>query len=154
MIELITIANVAVLGVFAGSMLTEAFLLVPFFQSLNAKDFYILHHDFGPRLYRYYAPITVTATLVPMLTAGAVTVTDAGHSWLFWLTVIISLTILSTYFFYFRKANLAFAEKRVSLADLELELTRWSHVHKFRTTLALVSFLVSIFAALSVCQGR
>jgi hypothetical protein len=153
MIEFITVANIAVLGVFAGSMATEAFLLVPFFRSLSAKEFYALHPGFGPRLYQYYAPVTISATITPLVTAGATTFVDAGSSWPFWLVVIISLSILAIYFLYFRQANLAFAEQRVAEADLERELTRWSRVHLFRTVLAFVSFLVSIFAALNFGQN-
>jgi uncharacterized membrane protein YbaN (DUF454 family) len=154
MIEFITIANIAVLGVFAGSMATEAFLLVPYFRSLNAKDFYASRPAFGPRLYRYYTPVTISATVTPLVTAGATTFVDTGSSWPFWLVVIISLSILATYFLYFRQANLAFAEQRVAETDLERELTRWAHVHLFRTALSFVSFSVSIFAALNFGQNH
>jgi hypothetical protein len=154
MIEFITIANIAVLGVFAGSMATEAFLLAPYFRSLNAKDFYALRPAFGPRLYRYYTPVTISATVTPLVTAGATTIVDTQSSWPFWLVVIISLSILATYFLYFRQANLAFAEQRVAETDLERELTRWARVHLLRTALSFVSFLVSIFAALNFGQNH
>jgi len=55
MIEALVLLNACVLGVFAGSLLTEALLLVPFFRSLPFDEFNRLHHEFGPRLYRYYA---------------------------------------------------------------------------------------------------
>ena len=146
MIEILTIATASVLGLFAGSMLTEAFLLVPYFRSLKSEDFYALHHDFGPRLYRYYAPLTISATIFPLICAVAVILFDPANSLLPCLMAAIALAILSTYILYFRRANLSFAEKTLSEAELKSELVRWSGVHNFRTALAVISFVTSIFA--------
>jgi Domain of unknown function (DUF1772) len=147
MIEALMIVSASVLGLFAGSLLTEALLLVPFFRSLHVDEFYRLHDDFGPRLYRYYAPLTISATVLPLAAAAGITLVDPAKSSLAWLAAALSLAIMSTYFFYFRRANQSFAEKRLSEAELGLELTRWSGVHNFRTALAMGAFVVSIIAA-------
>jgi hypothetical protein len=147
MIETLMILTVLVLGLFAGSLLTEAFLLVPYFRSIKFDDFYRLHDDFGPRLYRYYAPLTIAATVLPLVSAAAITLVDPTKSSLSWLAAALSFAIMTTYFLYFRRANLSFAEKRLSETELELELTRWSGVHNFRTVLAISAFVVSILAA-------
>jgi hypothetical protein len=60
MIETLTVLTTLVLGLFAGSLLTEALLLVPYFRSLRFEEFNRSHREFGPRLFRYYAPLTST----------------------------------------------------------------------------------------------
>lgn len=153
MIEALTVLTTLVLGLFAGSLLTEALLLVPYFRSLSFEEFNRLHHEFGPRLYRYYAPLTISATLVPLATAAA-TLLDYPRINLFaWLAAALVLVILATYVFYFRAANLAFAERRLDEPALAKELTRWASVHTFRTALALCAFIASVLAVLRTTGG-
>jgi uncharacterized membrane protein len=152
-IELLTIATATILGLFAGGMLTEALLLVPYFRSLKAEDFYRQRHDFGPRLYRFYSPLTIGATLSALTTAIAVIVLDPKNSGPSLIAALLSLSILSTYFLYFRRANRSFAEQRLTATELNLELGRWSGVHNFRTALAIAAALVSILAAIKVASS-
>lgn len=146
MIEALSALTTAILGVFAGGLLTEALLLVPFFRSLSFEDFNRLHTDFGPRLYRYYAPLTISATMLPLLSAAAMTFAHPSLWLIACAPAALALMILATYFLYFRNANLAFAEKRLDAAALAKELTRWARVHNFRTVLAIAAFLASLFA--------
>ena len=153
MIEVFTIATATILGLFAGGMLTEALLLVPYFRSLSAEEFYRQHHDFGPRLYRFYAPLTIAATLLPLTTAIVVAIFDPRNYGPSALVALLSLSILCAYFLYFRAANLSFAQQRLTAIELERELGRWSAVHNFRTILAIASAVVSIFAAIKVASS-
>lgn len=153
MIEALTVLTTLVLGVFAGSLLTEALLLVPFFRSLSFEEFNRLHREFGPRLYRYYAPLTISATFVP-LAAAAATLLDYPRINLFaWLAAALVLMILATYVFYFRAANLAFAEGHLDAQALAKELARWAAVHTFRTALAIGAFIASVLAVLQATGG-
>jgi hypothetical protein len=153
MIEGLTVLTTLVLGLFAGSLLTEALLLVPYFRSLSFAEFNRLHGEFGPRLYRYYAPLTISATLVPLASAAA-TLLDSTRLNLFaWLAAVLILMILATYVFYFRAANLAFAERRFDEPALAKELTRWASVHTFRTALSLCAFIASVLAVLHAMGG-
>ena len=148
MIEALTVLATLVLGLFAGSLLTEALLLVPYFRSLRFEEFNRLHREFGPRLFRYYAPLTISATLVPLVSA-AVTILDYPRTNFFaWLAAALVLAILATYVFYFRAANLAFAERRLDEPALAKELARWAGVHTFRTGLAMCAFIASVLAVL------
>jgi hypothetical protein len=153
MIETLTVLTTLVLGVFAGSLLTEALLLVPYFRSLSFEQFNRLHGEFGPRLFRYYAPLTISATLIPAAAAAA-TLLDYPRINLFaWLAAALVLAILATYVFYFRAANLAFTERRLDEPALAKELTRWAAVHTFRTALALCAFVASVLAVLRATGG-
>lgn len=136
------------LGLFAGSLLTEALLLVPYFRSLSFEEFNRLHREFGPRLFRYYAPLTISATLVPLVTAAATILDYPRTNFFAWLAAALVLVIVATYVFYFRAANLAFAERRFDEPGLAKELSRWAGVHTFRTALALCAFIAAVLAAL------
>ena len=50
MTEALQILTTAVIGIFAGSMLTEAILLVPYWRSMPAEDFFeaTSHHARSP----------------------------------------------------------------------------------------------------------
>lgn len=147
MVEVLTVLTTLVLGVFAGSMLTEALLLVPYFRSLSFADFNRLHTEFGPRLYKFYAPLTISASVVPIVTALA-TLLDAQSNWYAWLAAGLVVVVLSTYTLYFRAANQAFTDKRLDETALAQELTRWASVHNFRTAVTLCAFVASVLAVL------
>jgi len=153
MIEALSILTTTMLGLFAGSLLTEALLLVPFFRSLSFEEFNRLHHDFGPRLYRFYAPLTITATSLPFLAAVAITVADTRLWMIACAPAALCLLILATYVFYFQHANRAFAEKRLDAPALAKELTRWAAVHNFRTVLSIAAFVISLLATLQISGG-
>lgn len=148
MIDALAVVSATVLGLFAGSLLTEALLLVPYFKSLSFADFNKLHHDFGPRLYRYYAPLTISATILPVINAASMVLDGRRDVALPLAAAALVLVVLSTYFLYFRQANRAFAEKRLGEDELGGELTRWERVHAFRTAIAILAFVVSILALL------
>lgn len=150
MIETLSILTTGILGLFAGSLLTEALLLVPFFRALRFEEFNRLHHEFGPRLYRYYAPLTISATVLPIVSAAATTLADAQHWMITCAPAALALMILATYLLYFRDANRAFAEKRLDAPALAKELARWAGVHNFRTVLAIGAFLISLVATIQI----
>lgn len=148
MIEAVTVLTTLVLGLFAGSLLTEALLLVPYFRSLSFEEFNRLHREFGPRLYRYYAPLTISATVVPLAAAAAAILEYPRINLFAWLAAALVLVILATYVIYFRAANLAFAERRFDEPALAKELALWAGVHTFRTALAMCAFIASVLAVL------
>ncbi|MFM9884478.1 MAG: anthrone oxygenase family protein [Burkholderiales bacterium] len=150
MIEVLAVVTAIMLGLFAGSLLTEALLLVPFFRSLSFADFNRLHHDFGPRLYRYYSPLTIAATVLPIVSAATLWLDHSNGSLYASAAALLALAIVSTYALYFRAANQAFAEKRLGEEALKKELTRWAAVHNFRTTLAIAAFVLATLAAIGV----
>ncbi|MFM9862596.1 MAG: anthrone oxygenase family protein [Micropepsaceae bacterium] len=150
MIEALAVLTATILGLFAGSLLTEALLLVPYFRSLSFADFNRLHHDFGPRLYRYYAPLTIAATVLPLVSAAILWLDRPNGSLYAWAAALLALAIVSTYALYFRAANQAFAEKRLGEEALKTELTRWATVHNVRTTLAIAAFVLATLAAIKI----
>jgi hypothetical protein len=153
MIAALSVLTTAVLGLFAGSLLTEALLLVPFFRSLSFAEFNRLHEEFGPRLYRYYAPLTISATVLPVVFAVVAFFVGARGWEVACVPAVLALMILATYLLYFEKANRAFAEKTLDEPGLAKELARWARVHNFRTVLAVGGFVASLFVTMQIAGG-
>jgi hypothetical protein len=142
--EVLNPVSQVVLGVFAGSLLTEAFVLVPYWRSLAPPEFFRLHAGFGQRLFRYFAPLTLAAlTLVP-LNALRGFFDPEGHLWHRWLAALLCLLAGSTYPLFFKNMNAAFAAGLMQHEHLPLALQRWAQVHYLRTLLVLVGFICSL----------
>jgi hypothetical protein len=114
--------STAALGLFAGAMLTEGLLLVPWWRSLAPGEFLSWYAANGSRLQDYFGPLT-------------------------WLAGLLALLAVSSFFVYFGRANASFAAGAVRAADLPAELARWAAWHWVRTGLslgALASALLSL----------
>ena len=135
------------LGLYAGSLLTEGAVLVPIWRRLPAEDFFRMHKDVGPRLYRYYAPITIAGVMAPVAFMGLALATGHAPHPLALAAVALCLCALATYFVYFQRANARFAGRSLSDAELGPELARWAQVHWARTV-----FIVTAFALLLISQ--
>lgn len=142
--------STTVLGLFSGSLLTEAALLVPYWRSMPANDFLGLHHTLGPRLYRFFAPLTIAATVVPAVTAVTVWSINSEARMFAAAASLTMLAILGLYFAYFNGANARFAAGSLSADELSIELGRWSFIHWMRTVAAIGAFVVSLLALLKV----
>ncbi|MEL7453058.1 MAG: hypothetical protein AAGJ50_06780, partial [Pseudomonadota bacterium] len=88
-----------VLGLFAGSLLTEGVILVPYWRRMAPKDFFRLHSELGPSLFRYFAPLTLAA--VSSSVVSAFFSADAS----IWrpVSAMLCLLTLVIFFVYFRK---------------------------------------------------
>jgi Domain of unknown function (DUF1772) len=138
------------LGLLCGALLTEAAVLVPYWRSISPQAFSELHEGFAPRLYRYFAPLTIGAVLLAA-TSGAVAATSSRQGPDRWLTIassVLAVSLLGFYRLYFESANL----KLPDLARLEdstqlvAELKRWQTVHTARTGVCLASFVCALLA--------
>jgi hypothetical protein len=143
-LDILSVATTVVLGVFAGSLVTEAMLLVPYWRTLNMEPFYALHHDFGPRLFRYFAPLTGLAALLPIASAARGFLGAGQHVPMAWLSAALIVAVTLTFPLYFKAANQAFADQKLNATELARELARWARVHNMRTVLALLSFAASV----------
>ncbi len=139
MIDILTTLTTAVIGLYAGSLLTEAMILVPFWRGMSADDFFEGHGQMGPSLFRYFAPLTVLAVILSIVTA---VVSGGRHIWVAGLC----LTALAIFFIYFKKANQSFADHSLSHDALPAELARWQTWHWIRTIIIIAALLLSVSA--------
>ena len=146
--ELLQLLTSLILGLFVGSLLTEGMILVPYWRSLNPETFLALHGKLGPRLFRYFAPLTVASTLIPAVAfvycfwVGAESRTYSA------IVAAIQFAILGIFFYYFKSANASFASGSVGVDGLPAELSRWANWHWFRTSMGLIAFALSLIALL------
>lgn len=136
MTEIVVVITKVALGLFAGSLLTEAVILVPFWRSIPADEFQRQHHRMGPSLYRYFAPLTLAA--VGLMMAAIVLTWPVSPAWMM-AGCFVAAAFLS-FPLYFKRANASFAKGGLSADNLRDELRRWSRWHWVRTIMVIVAF--------------
>ena len=149
--ELLSFGSCLSVGLLVGALLLEAFLLVPYWQSLTPERFSALHGEVGPRLYRFFAPITTAATALAVVTASAALLTSNRAQLAAAGTALCLVAMLGLYIAYFAKANarLAAAAEHPEQLDpeyLTTELSRWAQLHRLRVAIGLVGFACSLYA--------
>ncbi|MBI2769967.1 MAG: hypothetical protein HYX47_10115 [Burkholderiales bacterium] len=148
--EALAFFSAAGLALFVGALLTEAMVLVPMWRTLQPQEFFTLHAAHAHRLYTFFAPLTVGATL---LAVGAAIASVATGGPLISASVaagVLALVILSTYGLYFQRANASFSDGSLTHEALPAELARWASWHWFRTAVGLVA----LASALLALRGR
>lgn len=143
-IEVLHLISSLVLGLLVGSLLTEAMILVPYWRSMEPKEFLSLHHTLGPRLFKYFAPLTILATILPVLAAVMPLILGARSHWLSLVPAIITLVMLAIYMGYFKGANDSFKSGSAGVEGLSEELTKWAKWHWIRVVLGMAAFFTSL----------
>ncbi len=141
------------LGLLAGSLALEGLVLVPFWRALHSDAFTKLHAGFGPRLYRYFAPLTVAATLLAL--GAGIDVAWRGEPRLTdWWTVAAAAmagSLLGIYQLYFHAANERLPVLAAAGDDgaLAAELRRWHRIHVARTVVCVAAFILALLGTTS-----
>ena len=111
---------------------------------MDPEEFLNLHGSLGPRLYGYFAPLTILATVLPVLTAITSVVFGSAFLNLSIVPGIITLVMLFIYIIYFKGANESFKTGSVGVDGVSEELERWSKWHWVRVSLGVVAFFISL----------
>jgi hypothetical protein len=149
--EVLRWLSAAALGVFAGAMLTERGVLVPFWRTLAPAEFLRWYGANGGRLVAFFGPVTTTSAVLALLAAvGSVAERHPGRWWAV-AAALIALGIVASFFVYFERANATFAEGSIPAAAVPAALARWSAWHDARTALSLVAFGAAL-AAVAVAR--
>ena len=138
--HVLQVLSAGAIGLLVGALLAEGSLLVPYWRSLPSDTFYALHKDYGPRLYRFFAPLTITPTLLIVAAAGASMWTSDSGRWPTVVASILYLSVIGTYVGYFRQANARLAAASLSANELSAELARWATWHRARVVLGMLAF--------------
>ena len=144
LLEILLSLSTGILGIFLGSQITEGILFVPYWKTLTPKDFFELHKTYGPKIYQFYAPLTIAATMIPLMTVGYGLYT--GMSDLTYLLIMGVFTVLffGTYFLYFKNANAKFADASIPDVELSGVLSTWGNWHWLRVGFECVAFISAI----------
>jgi Domain of unknown function (DUF1772) len=146
MSDVLEIVPLFFLGLYAGSLLTEAAVLVPAWRALTPAQFFEMHKSVGPRLYRYFAPVTVLGVAAPVIAVGLALSQGQSVDFKALVGVGLCLCALATYFLYFQRANRSFAERSLSDSALGAELKTWASLHAGRTVMVIVAFALLVWA--------
>jgi len=139
---------VASLGIFVGAMLTEGFVLVPYWRSLSADAFYSWYGANDTRLVGFFGPLTWFAGLTALAAAGLSLWTAHPGRWYAVAAAVCILVVVAMFFAYFEQANASFSLRNRSANDLRLELDRWASWHWVRCVVSLAALTSAILAAL------
>ncbi|BAJ01729.1 hypothetical protein [Shewanella violacea] len=149
-IEILQLSSCLALGLLVGSLLTEAMILVPHWRTMEPKEFLSLHHTLGPRLFMYFAPLTILATIIPVLSGVMPLILGTSSHWISRVPAIITLIMLAIYFGYFKGANESFKSGTVGVEGLAEELKKWAKWHWIRVILGIVAFFTSLLVILTI----
>ena len=142
-------SSVAVFSVFIGSQLTEGALLVPYWQSLPAADFYAYYGKFGPSIAQFYTVLTILAATLPL----ALTVYCRWIGARAFSSALIAsgraLLFVASFYLYFQGANELFYRAALTEEALRQELHRWSTWHWGRIGIELAAL---VFLMLALAQ--
>ena len=132
----------AILGVFLGAQVAEAFLIVPYWKSLSKEQFYSFYERYGASIHQFFAPLTIASSLLPVLLLALSYIKSDDR--LFWIVGLVACVVIffGTYFVYFKAANEAFSKGAFDSEKLKLELIRWGRWHWFRIVFEVLAFLI------------
>lgn len=147
-LKILLLLSTCTLGVFLGRQLAEAVLIVPYWKELSSDDFFSFSKNYGERLYQFYAPLTIAATVFPTTTFVYSLLNKSKTDILMWLMFIFTLLFFATYFIYFKEANISFAERTISNEELQNELIKWGNWHWTRVFCEAIAFVCGLILLL------
>ncbi|MCP4441172.1 MAG: DUF1772 domain-containing protein [Aureispira sp.] len=143
--EILFLLSCGALGIFLGAQITEAVLFVPYWKTLSADEFFKFYKKYGKQIHRFFAPLTILATFLPLTIVSYSFIYQLDNQILFALMGISTVAFFSTYFLYFKKANRSFTERSLSNEALPHELLRWGNWHWGRVCFEFIAFVCSLF---------
>jgi uncharacterized membrane protein len=154
--DVLCLLSVAALGIFAGAMLTEAGVLVPYWRSLSPAEFLAWYAANDERLLGFFGPLTSVAAVLALLAALIAVWARRPGRWLALLSTALSFAAVAMYALYFQEANASFSDASIDPGQLPAELARWATWHWVRTAIscaALAAALLSLVRGWGVGRG-
>ncbi|MEO1076758.1 MAG: hypothetical protein AAFX41_12470 [Bacteroidota bacterium] len=136
-----------VLGLSAGAMLAESAILVPYWQTLAADQFFNWYASNAELLVGFYSPLQI-ASAVLALVATVLSALDRRPPRLWVLSTVLSLSVLALFFVYFKDANAGFANRSVAPQDLPGALQTWGAWQWARVALGTAAFATAAVAVM------
>ncbi len=135
---------IAIFSIFVGSQITEGVILVPYWQSLSAPQFYAFYDEFGPSIGRFYTILTIVAALIPFGLTIYFGVTKSSSFKYALFSTLLAVLFIAAFYVYFKGANESFFLATLSEIDLKNELIIWSNWHWGRVVLECGSLIFLI----------
>ena len=142
--------SVAILGIFLGAQLTEAVLFVPYWKKMLPKDFFEFYQIYGSKIHQFFAPMTILATVIPLLTMVYSFIESTSITFYTISMGIFTLLFFSTYYLYFKKANESFVKASLTDEELPAELEKWNKWHWSRIVFELAALVFALAALILI----
>jgi hypothetical protein len=143
-LKTILLLSTGTLGVFLGTQLAEAALIVPYWKGLSPDDFFAFYKTYGHKLHLFYSPLTIVATILPIIAIVWSLALKQKTDPLMWVMVIFTLLFFSTFFLYFKDVNLSFMERTITDKFLPQKLTEWANWHWARVSCEFIAFVCGL----------
>ncbi|MEM0993942.1 MAG: hypothetical protein AAF847_06310 [Bacteroidota bacterium] len=136
-----------IFAIFIGSQITEGVLLVPYWQSLPAPDFYAYYSEFGTVIGRFYTILTILAAAIPICVAIYCRLTKTDAFKFAAIASLFAILFIAFFYVYFKDTNELFFQAALSETALQEELVTWSYWHWGRIVVEVISlsFLIVAF---------
>jgi len=145
---------VAVYSVFLGSQITEGILLVPYWKSLSAIEFYEYYRLFGPVIGRFYTILTITAVLLPLGVSIYCVLNKFRALKLALVSTFFSFLVILVFYAYFKGINQQFYTASFNSLQLKAELEIWGYWHWCRVILEFLSLTFFILTLNILTKDR
>lgn len=146
MIKNISYISVAIFSIFLGSQITEGVLLVPYWQSLSASDFYVYYNSFGPAIGKYYTVLTIIAAIIPIGYSIYLYIKKSKAIKYALASAFFALAFIACFYIYFKGSNALFYQGALDELALKDELIRWTKWHWGRIVLEIISLAFLILS--------
>jgi len=146
--EILVALSTGILGIFLGAQIVEGALFVPYWKSLSPKEFFAFYRAYGKGIHQFFAPITIAATLIPLLAVAYRFYTETRCEPAVILMGFFAAAFFSTYFLYFKNANKKLAEASIPQEELPAALNKWGNWHWTRIAFEFIAFTCSLVALL------
>lgn len=144
--DLLRWLSAASLGIFAGAMLTEGGVLVPFWRALTPEEFLRWYAANAARLLAFFSPVTSASVVLALLAAAGSLWEGHPGRWLACLAAVLMVVAVASFFVYFEQANASFAAGTIPVDAVPAELARWAAWHHARTVISLLAFAAALLA--------
>lgn len=138
--------TVAALGIYAGAMLTEGFVLVPYWRSLPGEQFFAWYAEYDDRLFAFFGTLTVLMVALAVATAVVSILERAPGRWFSVVAASLAVAAVLMLPLYFLHANASFAAATLQSSELPAELLRWQRWHVVRVVLSLFALLAAVLS--------
>ncbi len=138
--------SVAMLGLTAGAMLTEAVIIVPFWQKLTPSEFFAWYTKNQAALVRFYSPLEILSAVLPLISSILFFIIKNDGKWLMATSTLLSLCVLATFFIFFKNANAVFNARAMDRDKFSLAIKTWGNWQWIRVGLGVGAFCCGILA--------
>jgi hypothetical protein len=148
--QFLLVFSVAIFAVFIGSQITEGVILVPYWQSLSTKEFYIYYNNFGPKIGLFYTVLTIIAALIPIVISVYCKSINSKAFKFSLISSLLAILFVSSFYIYFKGTNELFYQAYFNDAQLKKELIIWASWHWSRVFVEILSLVFLILALIKI----